>query len=162
FEHLAAAATKVPLDSQRGVTHAAEAVAEAAICQEQALGRLHDLMGALTTVRERNEKSAAELETRRAELEARRAQLAQLLERMADVGSRAKEVSDAMSGVRLDEPGGEAAQEVVLARIRAQGERVAGIADDARSLAQAAQAAHFGDLAQKADSLRQQLLAAKN
>ncbi len=180
FAHLTDTARQGHLDSQKALERAAEALAQIADCEEQMQLHARALMAALGTARELQE-SQAELASRRAEeVRQRTAVYGDLLKRFQALGTEAAELN--AMGQRLSAQkskttnetkregaasfgagGGDAAPEPSLAAgLSELSQRMAEVAEHAQGLTATARDADFEDVARQADSLRQQLLAARN
>jgi len=152
-EHLAEAAARVPLSSRRNLEKAARTTAEAAEAQGKVGEHIAALMAALTGVRVRNEGTVQALQARSDEIQKRSQELTALLERFETIGKDAREITAMAQGL-----GGEQTGEQ-LGELET---RLGGVADSARSLWEQARDSGWNDVAGDADSLRQQVLAAKN
>jgi hypothetical protein len=168
FGHLTDSARKGPLGSQKALEHAAELLKEIADCEEQMQGRARALMAALGTAREQQEAQAALVSQRAEEIRERTAVYGELLQRFQSLGGDAAELNG--MGQRLStkqrESGATASEMArdpeLAAGLRELSERMSGVAERAHALATAAREADFEDVSRQADSLRQQLLAARN
>jgi chromosome segregation ATPase len=168
FGHLAEAARKGPLGSQKALERAAESLKEIADCEEQMQARAHALMAALGAARTQQESQAALVSARAEEVRQRTAVYAELLQRFQVLGQDAAELNG--MGQRLStrkrDAGAnrsEGARDPELAAgLRELSERMGVVAERAQALAAAARDADFEDVSRQADSLRQQLLAARN
>ena len=152
-EHLAEAAARVRLSSRRNLEKAARTTAEAAESQTKVGEHIATLMAALNAVRVRNEATVQALQTRSDEIQKRSQELTDLLQRFDAIGLEAREITTIAQGL-----GGEATGEKLL---ELEG-RLGGIAESARGLWEQARDSDWSDVAGDADSLRQQVLAAKN
>jgi DNA repair exonuclease SbcCD ATPase subunit len=179
FTHLTDTARQGRLDSQKALERAAEALAQIADCEEQMQLHARALMAALGTARELQE-SQAELASRRAEeVRQRTAVYGDLLKRFQALGTEAAELNS--MGQRLSAQkskttnkttsedaadggaGGDGPRELSLAAgLGELSQRMAEVAEHAQGLTATARDADFEDVARQADSLRQQLLAARN
>ncbi len=160
FEELAAAAKRVPMNSQKNIERAANAVNASADCQNEVLALIHSMIQALNEARERNQATAAELQTRSEEVQKRNDELVALLGRFAEIGQSAKEISGAVT--HRDEIDTPAARDAAIAELRLAEAKMGDIAERAKELVQSAKEADIEDLANNADSLRQQVSAARN
>ena len=179
FTHLTDTARQGRLDSQKALERAAEALAQIADCEEQMQLHARALMAALGTARELQE-SQAELASQRAEeVRQRTAVYGDLLKRFQALGTEAAELNT--MGQRLSAQkskttnqttsedaagggaGGDGPRELSLAAgLGELSQRMAEVAEHAQGLTATARDADFEDVARQADSLRQQLLAARN
>jgi hypothetical protein len=152
-EHLAEAAARIPLSSRRNLEKAARTTAEAAEAQGKVGEHIAALMAALNDVRLRNEGTVQALQARSDEIQRRSAELSALLERYESIGQDAHEITALAKGLS-----GESA----TASLSELETRLAGVADSARGLWEQARDGGWSDVAADAESLRQQVLSAKN
>ena len=150
FEELAAAARKTRLNSERNLTRAAETLQKAGESQQRLLGHVQALVAAMTSGRSGQEAEAQALVELGQRINARRVRYGELFQRMADLGGEAKEIQEML----VAQPSQEAFEQIR--------ERMDGAAKRAEAIAKEAGAEEMEDLQRQADSLRQQLLAAKN
>lgn len=169
FAHLTETASQGRLGSQKALERAAETLKEIADCEEQIQTHARALMAALGSAREHQEKQAALAAQRAEEVRARTAVYGELLERFKTLGAEAAElnVMGQNLSVRKREgaavTGAEAAKVPELAAgLRDLSQRMTEVAEHAQSLTTAARDADFEDVSRQAESLRQQLLAARN
>jgi DNA repair exonuclease SbcCD ATPase subunit len=148
FEELAEQAARLKLTTEKSLERATEALTRAAESQDRIHGHVQQLVAAVGTARQKQEADAAALMARAQQIAARRKEFADVLQRMAGLGQMAKEVQDALQAG----PGG---IDDVQARMQK-------IADEAAEIGRTAQEKEMEDVARQADSLRQQVLAARN
>jgi hypothetical protein len=169
FARLTEAARHGNLGSQKALERAAESLQEIADCEEQMQAQARALMAALGAAREQQEKQAALAAQRAEEVRDRTAVYGDLLKRFQTLGAEAAELNvmgQALSARKRE--GGEAtnaelARDPALASgLRDLAQRMGEVADHAQELNTAARDADFEDVARQAESLRQQLLAARN
>ncbi len=170
FGHLAETARTGTLGSQKALERAAETLKEIADCEEQMQARAHALMAALGAARTQQESHAALVSERAEEVRRRTTVYAELLQQFQALGQDAAELNG--MGQRLSarkREAGASSAGADLARdpelttgLRELSERMGAVAERAQALAAAARAADFEDVWRQADSLRQQLLAARN
>jgi hypothetical protein len=152
-EHLTEAAARVPLTSRRNLEKAARTTADAAESQAKVGEHIATLMAALNGVRVKNEATVQALQARSDEIQKRSQELTALLERFEAIGREAREIT-----LMAQEMGSGATAEK-LGELEV---RLGGVADGARTLWEQARDSDWSDVAGDADSLRQQVLAAKN
>ena len=148
FEDLSAEAARIKLTSEKNLERATQALSRAAESQDRIQGLVQKLVAAVGGSRERQESEASALLARAQEIAARRGQLAALLQRMGGLGQMAKEVQELLKSG----PGN-------LDEVQ---QRMQKVADDAAEIGQAAQSHEMEDLARQAETVRQQVLSAKN
>lgn len=164
FGRLAETARKGPLDSQRGLERAAELLHEAANSEEALASHAQALMAALGEARDRQQTQAEAVRLRADEIQQRTTVLADLLKRYEALGEAAKELNGL--GQRLAESQ-RAASEAPgdsgwTSGLKELYDRMTDLAASAEELLVAARDTEFLDIARQAESLRQQLLAARN
>lgn len=150
FGELSGAARKTKLNSERNLARAAESLQKAGESQQRLLEHVRALVTAMTSGRTEQEAEAQALVELGQRIQARRVRYGEVFQKMADLGGEAKAIQDLLVG----NPSREALDE-----IRA---RMEGAARRAEAIAGEAGAEEMEDLQRQADSLRQQLLAAKN
>src|SRR5207302_8533062 len=111
-------------------------------------------MKALDAVRLRNEANVQGLQARSDEIQKKSEELTALLERFESIGMEAREITALAQGMGGGEDTGTKLGELET--------RLGGVAEGARALWEQARDSGWSDVAGDADSLRQQVLAAKN
>lgn len=164
FEELAMAARRTSLDTHRSIERAAKATTEAAGGQQRVDMALGALVQAIAAVRERHEANAAALQARGEEIRVRADVFGALFERYSALGEEGKTLNELVqdAAARQREATTPEAIRALVALIATIEERMTHLVDSARELGQAATSASITDLAQQADSLRQQVAAARN
>ena len=170
FAHLTETAQQGKLASQKALERAAETLKEIADCEEQMQAQARALMAALGAAREQQERQAELASQRAEEVRAHHRLRRSAAARFQALGAEAAELNT--MGQRLSTKkrdagaaanGADAARDPGLsAGLRELSQRMSDVAEHAQSLAAAAYEADFEDVARQADSLRQQLLAARN
>jgi hypothetical protein len=167
YVELAALAVRVPLTSEKNLDRAARAITDAAESEKRVLEDVQKLVQAITAAREAQQSSSEALSAHVAAVSARRAELDLLLDRFAKLGEVAKTMNLTMqkiAGYKANPYATEASAEADEMR-KALAEMEAGmatVAEHAQNLATDAHGKSFEDLGRQAESLRQQVLAAKN
>jgi hypothetical protein len=169
FAHLTEAAGHGNLGSQKALERAAEALKEIADCEEQMQEQARALMAALGAAREQQEKQAALAARRAEEVRERTTIYGDLLGRFKTLGTEAGELNAMGQSLSARRRDGSAASNAELAKdptlasgLRDLSQRMTEVAEHAQELMTAAREADFEDVARQAESLRQQLLAARN
>jgi chromosome segregation ATPase len=164
FEEMAAAARRMPLHTRKGIERAAKATAEAAAEQDRVAAALGTLVGAIHAVRERHEANAAALTARGEEIRARAEEFGALYERYSAIGEEGASLNRAVQEVAAKQGEATTPERIheVVAAIEAIEARMTQLADSARDLGQAAAATSLSDLAELANTTRQQVAAARN
>jgi hypothetical protein len=147
FEQNAELLARFKLDSEKNLDRATRAVQDAAQSEEKVAAAVRDLVAAVARARERQEGQAKAVAERAREVGARREGLQGIIVRFAELGTEASAIS-----ALLKEGGnlGEAA------------ERMEKIAESAKALRDEAEQRDFGEAARQGESLRQQMLSARN
>ena len=160
FEEQATAAKKIPLDSEKNLARAARALQETANAQDRTADLVRALVAAINTARDQQQANAEALLARAEELKTQTENLESLLGRFKTLGADAKEIQ---ALVQLASQKG-AAQDLTgaLETLSEAQEKIDAIAKSATDLAGDAKQKGIFDVEREADSLRQQLLAARN
>jgi DNA repair exonuclease SbcCD ATPase subunit len=166
YVELAATAVRVPLTSEKNIERAARAIADAAESEKRVLAHVQALVGAITGAREAQQSSTEALNAHASAVTRRRAELDARLARFAQLGEVAKTMNAAIqkvAGYKANpyDANPTEADEMKNALTQVE-EGMATVATHANELAAEATQASFEDLARQAESLRQQVLAAKN
>ncbi|HET6148150.1 MAG TPA: hypothetical protein VFH68_11520 [Polyangia bacterium] len=168
FGYLVESARKGPLGSQKALERAAETLKEIADCEEQMQARARVLMAALGAAREQQEAQVALVSQRAEEVRERTSVYGELLRQFQALGQDAADLNamaQRLSAKKRD--AGATASDMakdpeLAAGLHELSDRMASVAAGAQDLATAARDADFEDVSRQADSLRQQLLAARN
>ncbi|HUJ25407.1 MAG TPA: hypothetical protein VLW85_05280 [Myxococcales bacterium] len=147
FEELADQAGRVKLNTEKSLKTATEALQRAAESQDRISAQVQKLNAALLAARQKQEADAAALIARAQQIAARRGEFAQVLDRMAALGQMTKDVQQGLKA------GAD------LGQIEQRMQQVAG---DAAALQQAAGEKGIEDVARQAETMRAQVLSAKN
>jgi argininosuccinate lyase len=168
YVELATAAVRVPLTSEKNIDRAARAIAEAAEAEKRVLAQVQALVEAITVAREAQQASTDALNTHATSVAQRRAELDGLLARFAQLGEVAKTMNAAIQKVAgykqnpYDASAAAAETEEMKKALSQVEEGMTTVATHAQQLGAEATERSFEDLARQAESLRQQVLAAKN
>lgn len=154
-------AQRLPLDSQRNLERTREKLAELGSVDERLRPLVAALMSAVKQLVDDQQAQATALGARTAEVQRRAEAFQALMLRYAELGRSFHELNElvqafAGSGRPASTP---AAEPPSLETVQAS---IARLVDSATEVAQAARADGFEDVARQADSLRQQLLSARN
>jgi methyl-accepting chemotaxis protein len=160
FEELSNAARKVPLDSEKNLGRAARALAETADSQERTAALVRALVEAINRARDHQQQTAEVLLARAEELKAQTENLEALLDRFKTLGADAREIQALVQ--QASERGAARDIEGAVAILDQARQKIDAIAIRATDLASDAKEKGIGDVEREADSLRQQLLAARN
>jgi len=164
FAALTDAARKGALDSQKGLERAGETLKEIATCEEELQVHAQELMAALAGARDAQQTQAEAVRARALEIQKRTEDYAQVMRNFEALGHDAAELNATAQQLAARR---RTADEMVkdgelLAGLDELQERMTGVAARAETLTGDARGTDFEDLARKIDSLRQQILAARN
>jgi hypothetical protein len=164
FEELTTAARRTPIDTRKGIERAAKTTAEAAEGQERVNASLHALVEAINAARERHEANVAALQARGDEIRRRADDLGALYERYSALGEEGRAINQLVqeAAVMQREATTPSLLRELVVAIEGIEERMSKLVEGARELHQASIAASISEVAEQADSLRQQVAAAKN
>jgi len=164
FAALAAGLHKGALDSQRNLERAAEALKEVAGCEEELQAHAQALMAALGAARDAQQTQAEVVRVRALEIQARTEELARLMRGFEAIGkdAAALNASAQQLAARKRTPDEMVKDGELLAGLDELQERMTAVLTSGEKLAADARGADFEDLSRKVDSLRQQILAARN
>jgi chromosome segregation ATPase len=152
------------LDSQRNLERSAEALKAVAACEEELQLHAQALMTALGGARDAQQAQAELVRERALEIQARTEQLARLMRGFEAIGKDAAALNASAQQLAARK---RTADEMVkdgelLAGLDELQEKMSAVLAAAEQLAADAKDADFEDLSRKVDSLRQQILAARN
>lgn len=167
FSTLTEALRKRPLESRHALESAAELLRDVTRCQEELQKRAQALIGALGAARETQQAQADYVQERAQEIQRRAQEYATLRTRFEEVGQQAAGLNTLAQGVAsrrgiADQSLRESELPAVLAQLDELRERMGQVAEQSAELIAEARAARFEELCERADSLRQQLLSARN
>jgi hypothetical protein len=147
FDQIADLLSRLKLDSEKNLDRAIRAAQDAAQSHERVSAAVVDLVAAVARARERQEGQAKAVAERALEVVARRTELEAIAGRFVTLGSEASAINTLLKeGGRLDEAA----------------ERMEKIAETAKGLRDDADRSGFPEPARQAESLRQQMLSARN
>jgi DNA repair exonuclease SbcCD ATPase subunit len=126
---------------------ASKAAQEAAQAQERVAAAVRELVAAVGRAREKQDAQTEALAQRMTEVQARRGELSDVLARFESLGTEAARINDLLKEHR---------------DLGAAEERMGGVAELAGQLRDDATTRGFSEAARQADSLRQQMLSARN
>lgn len=164
FAALTEGLQKAPVDSQRALERAGDTLQQIAACEEELQAQAQALMAALGVARDAQQAQADAVRARATEIQKRTEDYASLVERFESLGTNAAELNASAQSLaaRKRTPDEMIKDGELLAGLDELQERMTAVATAAEALAADAGAADFDDLSRKVDSLRQQLLAARN
>jgi hypothetical protein len=167
FARLAQALGRASLDSSQGLARAADALNEVATCEEDLQAEAKTLITALATAREAQEGQTELVRSRALEIQRRSESYAALMRRFEAIGRDAGELNEAvqkLAAQRKIAERGLREEEIspLLSELDELDERMGLVVATSLALGGDARDASFDELYRKTDSLRQQLLAARN
>jgi chromosome segregation ATPase len=164
FAALANGLRKGTLDSQRNLERAAETLKEVASCEEELQAHAQALMTALGGARDAQQAQAEIVRVRALEIQSRTEDLARLMRGFEAIGrdAAALNASAQQLAARKRTPDEMVKDGELLAGLDELHERMTTVLTAGETLTAEARTADFDDLAAKIDSLRQQILAARN
>ncbi len=164
FEALAEQLQNAPLSSEKHLERASATLKSLADMDDQLRMRVTALVGAISKVRDRQQAQAEAVHQRAQQLQERTEVFKDLLVRYGSLGQSAGELNVQMTQFAQQRQQAKTPEEhaALATTFQALQDRMAQVAEDARGLATAAEEKDFGDIARQADSLRQQLLSARN
>ncbi len=167
FSRLTEALRKRQLDSRHALESAAELLKDVTRCQEELQQRAQALVGALGAAREAQQVQADVVQERARDIQQRAQDYAHLTARFEEVGQQAAGLNTLAQNLATrrgngDQPLRETELPGLLSQLDELRERMGAVADQAGSFIGDARDARFEELCGRADSLRQQLLAARN
>jgi DNA repair exonuclease SbcCD ATPase subunit len=155
------------LDSRHALESAAQLLKDVTLCQEELQAKAQALISALGVARDTQQSQADFIQARAHELQERTQAYAALTARFEEVGVQAAGLNTLAQGVAsrrgiADQSLRETELPGLLAELDELRERMGSVAEQAARLIDDARTARFEELCGRADSLRQQLLAARN
>ena len=164
FESLAEQLQKAPLESEKHLERASAMLNGLADLDEQLRLQVTALVGAISKVRDRQQAQAEIVHQRAQELQQRTEIFKNLLVRYGALGQSAGELNVRMQQFAQQRQTAQTAEEnaALAENFESLQTRMTEVADEAQGLARAGEEQSFHDVARQADSLRQQLLSARN
>jgi len=158
LEELSRSARNIKLSTEKNITRTARGLQQALEQQEHLAQQLRALGQAMQGLAARQEAAMTPLATRATELQERLARHSEHMQRFAALGAKAKEALGALvelsSAATSETQGAEGAALLIEAD-----ERVRGLVDETRSVADAARADEFPEIAREAHALEQRVQA---
>jgi ABC-type transporter Mla subunit MlaD len=159
YEKIAAELSRTPVRSQKTLARTQKLLTESAEC-EQTLGtRLRSLLEAMNGARDRQQQAMEQTLAAARALETRATEFTALIERVAALGTRARDTSEpamqALADSKQEEQGG-----VLMRSLEQLSDRMQAIIHDAEQIARDAESGDWPDVARDVQSLKQQVIAA--
>jgi DNA repair exonuclease SbcCD ATPase subunit len=163
FQDLAESLKKAPFNSQKNLERAAKLLRDVAESDQRLGEKIQALVGAISKVRDTQQQQAQAVTTRAQELQQRTEVFKELFHSYAQLGQDAAELNGISQQVAAKQSSGEGGgPEAVRNALGELNTRLGDLVDRAQKLTDDAGSRDFEDIARHADSLRQQLLAARN
>lgn len=167
FSTLTELLRKRELDSRHALESAAQLLKDVTLCQEELQVKAQALIAALGGARDAQQSQADLVQARAQELQQRTQEYAALTTRFEEVGQQAAGLNTLAQGLAArrgiaDQSLRDTELPALLSELDELRERMGSVADQAAGLIADARNADFEELCGRADSLRQQLLAARN
>ncbi|HYH96479.1 hypothetical protein [Hyalangium sp.] len=164
FESLADQFRKSPLNSEKSLERASKLLQDVAEQDQQLNASVSALVAAVTATRDRQQVQAESVNARAQELQQRADTFKSLLDRYGALGQSAAELNQRMQEFAAQRAQAQTAEQSteVLATLDALNERMGQVADEAQAVTRLSEEQDFTDIGRQADSLRQQLLSARN
>jgi hypothetical protein len=159
LEELSRSARNIKLSSEKNIARAARGLQQTMAQQEHLGQQLRALGQAMLGMQTRQEAAMLPLQARAVELQARMARHSEHLQRFGALGSKAKDVLEAV--VEISSAGADAQGTESAARLIDADDRFRDLVDEVRLMTDAATADEFPEIAREAHSLGQRLQAAR-
>lgn len=164
FEALAEQLRKTPLNSEKNLERASKLLRDVAEMDQQLNGSVSALVTAVTASRDRQHAQAEAVNAYAQELQNRAETFRALLERYGALGQSAAELNQRMQefATRRSEAQTDEQNAELVSTLDALSERMGQVAEEAQAVTRYAEEQDFSDVGRQADSLRQQILSARN
>jgi hypothetical protein len=157
LEELSRSARNVRLSSEKSIARAARGLEQALAQQERVGQELRSLGQAMVAMEARQQAALGPLAVRAAEIQARMARLSEHMQLFGALGVKAAEAATALS--EMSATAGDGGRAAGASALFDAEERIRGLAEEAQSVAKAAGAEEFPDIAREAHALGQQIQA---
>jgi hypothetical protein len=161
YDALAEEARHLAIDGEKGLRRATAIVQDSAARQDRIQERLKALVGEIESARTRQVESLTALLEAARTLEVRARQHDEILQRFAALGESAKRCNELASSLSQRRAAGLSDTELLGGLVEIQ-TSMAAVAGEAEALCTRAQTDRWPEIARQVDSVRQQVLAAKN
>ncbi|KFE66025.1 hypothetical protein DB31_1090 [Hyalangium minutum] len=164
FESLADQFRKAPLNSEKNLERASKLLRDVAEQDQQLNAAVSALVAAVTKTRDRQQTQAESVNARAQELQQRAEAFKALLERYGALGQSAAELNQRMQDFAAQRAKAQSSEQnaEVLGILDALNQRMGEVAEEASAVTKLGEEQDFTDIGRQADSLRQQLLSARN
>jgi chromosome segregation ATPase len=157
LEELSRSARNVRLSSEKGIERAARGLEQAFSQQERVGQELRSLGQAMVAMEARQQAAVNALAVRAGEIQARMARLSEHMQLFGALGAKAAEAATALH--EISAAAGDGGRSGGASALFDADERIRGLAEQAQSVAKAAGADEFPDIAREAHALGQQIQA---
>ena len=164
FESLAEQFRKAPLNSEKALERASKLLRDVAEQDQQLNASVSALVAAVTKTRDRQQVQAESVNARAQDLQQRAEAFKVLLERYGALGQSAAELNQRMQEFATQRAKAQTSEQnaEVLGILDALNNRMGEVAEEAQAVTKLGEEQDFTDIGRQADSLRQQLLSARN
>lgn len=164
FESLADQFRKAPLNSEKNLERASKLLKDVAEQDQHLNAAVSALVAAVTKTRDRQQTQAESVNARAQDLQQRAEAFKVLLERYGALGQSAAELNQRMQEFAAQRAKAQTSEQnaEVLGILDALNERMGQVAEEASAVTKLGEEQDFTDIGRQADSLRQQLLSARN
>jgi cytochrome c556 len=164
FESLADQFRKAPLNSEKNLERASKLLKDVAEQDQHLNAAVSALVAAVTKTRDRQQTQAESVNARAQELQQRAEAFKLLLERYGALGQSAAELNQRMQDFATQRAKAQSSEQnaEVLGILDALNQRMGEVAEEASAVTKLGEEQDFTDIGRQADSLRQQLLSARN
>jgi uncharacterized protein YoxC len=164
FESLAEQFRKAPLNSEKNLERASKLLKDVAEQDQHLNAAVSALVAAVTKTRDRQQTQAESVNARAQDLQQRAEAFKVLLERYGALGQSAAELNQRMQEFATQRAKAQSSEQnaEVLGILDALNQRMGEVAEEASAVTKLGEEQDFTDIGRQADSLRQQLLSARN
>lgn len=164
FESLAEQFRKAPLNSEKNLERASKLLKDVAEQDQHLNAAVSALVAAVTKTRDRQQTQAESVNARAQDLQQRAEAFKVLLERYGALGQSAAELNQRMQDFATQRAKAQSSEQnaEVLGILDALNQRMGEVAEEASAVTKLGEEQDFTDIGRQADSLRQQLLSARN
>ncbi|WP_224244940.1 hypothetical protein [Hyalangium gracile] len=164
FESLADQLRKAPLNSEKSLERASKLLRDVAEQDQVLNASVSALVAAVTAARDRQQQQAEAVNARAQELQHRAETFKALLERYGALGQSAAELNQRMQEFAAQRAKAQTPEQntELIGTLDALNDRMVEVAQEAQAVTKLAEEQDFTDVGRQADSLRQQLLSARN
>jgi hypothetical protein len=149
-----------PVNSDKALHRARQHLEACSQCEARLAENLHAFAAAMRSMQARQQRCMEVVRTSAEHIQARHQERTALLERVANLGNRAREVSEPLTTVSEESWSNESPE--LLASMKEVGTRLEAVIDEADAVGASAAEADWTDIARDAQALKQQLQAVRN